>query len=125
MKQGGKSRKRELAVLALLSERTVDAAAARIGVSARTLLTWKKDEAFQKQLREAKSEVVQGVTNQLRNAMSGAARKLVSIMNAKKTPIAIQLQAASKILEIGFDAHWVEGIEDRITILERQQQEQR
>lgn len=124
MKQTGKSRMKEIAVAALLSENTIDAAAVRAGVSSRTLKNWLRDEAFQKLLREAKSEVVQGVTNQLRRAMAAAAKKLVAIMNNKKTPIAVQLSAATKILEIGFDADWTENIEHRIGILERQQEEQ-
>lgn len=124
MKQGGQSRKHELAVMALLTERSIDSAATRAGVSPRTLKNWLHDDGFQKLLQDAKRQLVQGTTSELRRAMLGAAKKMVAIMKNRKTPVGVQLSAATKILEIGFDAHWMEDIEARLRELEQQQRQE-
>ncbi len=125
MKHTGQGRKKELAIAALLAEPTVSGAATKAGVSRRTLVSWLKDEPFQKSLQEAKREVVSGVSNQLRRSMSAAAEKLFAVMNNKRAPIAVQLSAATRILEIGYDIAWTENIESRIAQLELVQQERR
>jgi hypothetical protein len=55
-----KGRKAELAIAALLAEPTVEAAAARAGVSAGTLKNWLADPAFRRAYRRARREVVEG-----------------------------------------------------------------
>jgi hypothetical protein len=61
----GKIRKFEQAIAALLSEKTVDLAAAKAGVTGRTLITWMKRADFQQQYRQARQAILERCTTRL------------------------------------------------------------
>ena len=66
--QRGKAWKREAAVSALLSEPTIGAAAAKVGICERTLLRWLQDPAFREAYHAAQKRLVEAAINVLRHA---------------------------------------------------------
>ena len=67
--QDGKERLYELAVAALLSESSIEAAAQLVGITGRTLQTWLPRPEFLALWAEAKRTVVQSATARLRAAI--------------------------------------------------------
>jgi hypothetical protein len=65
-------RKKEQAIAALLSEATVEAAAAKVGVSHSTLKKWLTDSNFQRYYRRARREVVEGAIVRLQQCATAA-----------------------------------------------------
>jgi hypothetical protein len=74
-----KGRKAELAIAALLAEPTVEAAAARAGVSVHTLKNWLADPAFRAAYRRARREVVEGAVGRLQAAAGQAVETLLAV----------------------------------------------
>lgn len=117
----GKERKREQAILALLACSTIAEAAARAGVGARTLRTWRTQPEFMAEYRRAKRELVETATGKLRNAMTNAVDVLECVANDCDAPTAARVTAASRILELGFHAHEIEDLAARLEKLEKEQ----
>jgi hypothetical protein len=74
-----KGRKAELAIAALLAEPTVEAAAAKAGVSTHTLKNWLADPAFRAAYRRARREVVEGAVGRLQAACGLAVETLLAV----------------------------------------------
>jgi hypothetical protein len=96
MAGGNQQRRRELAIAALLAESTVEQAAARAGISYRTLKQWLTQADFQAAYRQARRAVVDAVIGQLQQAGAKAVSTLVAALDATKT--ADQIRAAGLIL---------------------------
>lgn len=67
-----KSRKREAAIAALLSEPTLEAAAQKAGIAPRTLRYWLDDPGFLREFRDARRAVVEGALARLQQAAGEA-----------------------------------------------------
>ena len=106
------------AIAALLSERTIAAAAKKAQVSERTLYTWLDDPAFAEAYRKARREVVQQAIARLQQASGDAVNALRSIARNTKAPMSVRVSAASKILELAIKAVELEEIEARLSVLE-------
>jgi hypothetical protein len=65
-------KKWELAVAALLTEKTVEAAAAKLGVGVSTLKAWMATPLFKEKFRQARARILEGTVNRLL-ALNGAA----------------------------------------------------
>jgi hypothetical protein len=120
MPNSGRSRLRDKAVIALLQEPTIEKAAQVTGVGLRTLQRWLTDATFQEAMRKAKSDALADATAKLRMAAGRAVQVLYSIANNRRAPCAARVSACRCILEKGLDAHVIEGVEERLLILERQ-----
>jgi hypothetical protein len=116
--QSGKERQYELAVAALLSEPSIEAAAKLVGITGRTLQTWLTRPDFLALWAEAKRMVVQSATARLRSAMGRAVKTLEDVLDDKETPPAVRVTAARTILEMGFRSHEIEDLGERIAQLE-------
>jgi hypothetical protein len=90
------SRKNELAVCALLAQPTVEAAAAEVGVSHRTLKTWLQLPAFRAAYRAARLAVLEQTVGQLAQAGLKAVAVLVEALEAPRA--ADRIRAAAVIL---------------------------
>ena len=96
-----RSRKMEAAILALLSEPTLDAAAKKSGVSISSLKRWQKRPDFQASFEKARRELAQGAVTQLQSSMTLAAKTLTDVMtNGSKD--GDRIRAAAAVLQYGF-----------------------
>lgn len=94
---GNKSRRREIAIAALLSEPDVPAAARIAGVSEHTLRDWLATPEFREEFAEARRRVLEGAITQLASASVQAVAALVR--NLACGTAAVEVRAAAVILE--------------------------
>jgi len=114
-----KSRKKEMAVIALLTEPSIPKAAARVGISEATLWRWMQDDDFQELYREAKRRAVGQAIARIQQATTLAVDTLEAVMTNKKAPAMAKVLAAKTVLETAIKAVEIEELEARIEALER------
>ena len=112
-------RRQEAAIAALLTEPTVERAAARAGVGYRTLKAWLHEPTFQRAFRAARREIVETTIGQIQQATGRAVRALVRNFRCGKP--AAEIRAAAVILEHSLRALQLTDLAERIEDLERQQ----
>lgn len=108
------------AILALLSQPTIEAAAQEVGVTRKTLHQWLKDDDFKTKLQEAKKETVGHVTMRLRVSMSEAIDTLIEVMRDPESSANARVSAAKTILESGLKAHELEDLATKLEVMEQQ-----
>jgi hypothetical protein len=91
------TRKRELALAALLSEASIQAAAAKVGVTERTLRSWLAQPAFAAAFKDRCRAVLDTATSALRGATEGAVECLRRNLTCGKA--AAEIRAAVGILD--------------------------
>jgi transposase-like protein len=111
------SRKQEQAIGALLTEPTISAAAAAVGIGEATLRRWMKLDDFTTEYRAARRQVVEQATARLQQASSGAVDTLVKSLEADSE--SVQLRAAMAILADATSAVELLDLEERLAALER------
>jgi DNA-binding MurR/RpiR family transcriptional regulator len=112
-------RKKEEAIVALLTHRTTEDAARAAGIGVATLLRWQKEPQFQAGFREAKRAAYAQSIARLHQMSSAAVSTLGKIMLDSTTPPATRVRAADSILDHTAKAIEVEDIEARVSALER------
>jgi transposase-like protein len=112
-------RKKEEAIAALLSQRTVEDAARSINVSPTTLLRWMKEPEFEAAYREAKRAAYGQSIARMHHLTSAAVSTLGKVMLDPGTPPATRVRAADSILNHTTKAIEIEDIEGRVSELER------
>ena len=73
-------RRKEAAIAALISARTIEEAARETGVSARTLLRWLKIPEFREQWLAARRDGLSQATARLQSAVGAAAATLIKAL---------------------------------------------
>ena len=117
---GAKSdRKKDEAIVALLSQRNVEEAARAVGIAPNTLRRWLKQPEFDAAYREAKREAFSQTIARLQGASSAAASTLIKVMLDVSTPAATRVRAADSILDRAGKAMETEDTQARLTALER------
>lgn len=111
-------RKREEAILALLTQRNIEEAARSIGLSPKTLYRWQQLPEFREALRQARRDAVAQSTARLQQATSAAATMLLKVMVDPATPPATKVRAAECVLSHAHKAIEIEDIEVRLAALE-------
>jgi hypothetical protein len=92
---------RERAILALLSENTLAAAAARCEVNEKTLRRWMADdEGFQRDLANARRSMFETAMNRLQPLAAQAVDTLAALMG-EGAPPNVRLGAARTVAELG------------------------
>jgi hypothetical protein len=86
MAGGSKANKREAAIAALLTEKGIDEAAAKAGVSPRTLKSWLADPDFAAAYRAARRQLVEGAVGRLQQAAGKAVETLMALLDCTHTP---------------------------------------
>ena len=112
-------RKKEAAIVALLSQRSVDEAARTCDVPVRTLYRWLQEPEFQKAYRAARREAFGQATARLQQATGAAATTFLKLMVDPNVPPAVRLRAADCEFNHSAKAIEIEDLDARITELER------
>ena len=112
-------RKKEQAVAALLSHRSIEEAAHAINVAPNTLLRWMQVSEFKAAYRTARREAVGQATARLQQATGAAASTLLKLMVDPNVPAAVRLRAADCIFDHAAKGIEIEDIEERVSELER------
>ena len=112
-------RKKEEAILALLTQRNTEEAARAVGLDASTLLRWMKLPEFDAAYREAKRAAFSQAIARLHQMSSAAVTTLGKVMVDMSTPPATRVRAADSILNHTIKAIENEDIEVRVAALER------
>jgi transposase-like protein len=112
------ARKKEAAIAALLSHRTLEEAARAVGVSPNTLLRWQQDPEFDAAFRKARRAAFGQTTARLQQGSSAAATILMKLMLDANTPASTRVRAAEIIVNHAAKAIEIEDIEVRVAALE-------
>ena len=114
-------RKKELAIAALLANRTISEAAVAAGVAEITLLRWLQNEEFKEAYSEARQEIVSRAISALQGACCVAVSTLIDVMqnSGKDSP---RVSAAKSVLELSLHAIEIEELEQKLNSLESQLQ---
>jgi transposase-like protein len=112
-------RKKEAAIVALLTQRNIDEAARAIDVATNTLLKWMKLPEFQAAYREARRAAHGQSIARLQQATSAAVSTLLKVMVDASTPASTKVRAADSVLDHSAKAIEIEDIEVRVAELER------
>jgi hypothetical protein len=111
--------RKEAAILALLTTRSIEEAARVANIPARTLYRWLKDPDFDAAYRKAKRTAVGQSTARLHHLTSAAVSTLGKIMLDPAMPPGTRVRAADSILDHSAEAMETEEIVARISALEQ------
>jgi hypothetical protein len=117
-------RKKEEAIAALLSQRSIEEAARAAGVAATTLSRWLKTAEFQNEYRLARRQAVSQSTGRLQQASGAAVTTLLKVMVDKDSPPASKIRACEMVLEYAFRGMELEDVEARVARLEQSQHQE-
>jgi len=112
-------RKKEEAIAALLSQRSVEDAARVAGISTKTLLRWLQMPEFQTAYRQARRDAFGQATARLQQASGAAVATLLKIMVDVNAPHSTRVRTADCVLDRAGKAIEIEDIEARVSELER------
>ena len=116
---GGKlGGKKDAALLALLSGRSVEEAARSANVTPRTLYRWLEDPEFDAAYRSAKRAAFGQALARLQQGSAAAATTMLKIMLDTGTSPSTRLRAADCVFGHAKNAIEIEGIEARLSNLE-------
>jgi regulator of sirC expression with transglutaminase-like and TPR domain len=110
--------KKEAAILALLSARSMEDAARTAGVPARTLSRWMKEKDFQAACRRTRSQAFEQQLGRLQQAASAVVTTLLKLAIDPAAPPAVRARAAWYVLTLATKAFEIEDLEARVTELE-------
>jgi len=110
-------RLREVAIAALLCEKTVVSAAGKIGIDESTLRDWMKDLDFANAYRAARRAVVRHATDRLAATCSEAVANLLDVMAHSKSDSS-RITASKAVLEYAFKALQLDDLTTRVEQLE-------
>lgn len=114
------SKKKELAIAAILTCPTLKEAAKQIGITDVTLWRWMQLPAFQETLKQAKRQAVSQATSALSQICHEAVHNLRSIMNNEEAAPSARVSAAKTILDSGLRGVELDDLETRLAALERE-----
>jgi DNA-binding MurR/RpiR family transcriptional regulator len=112
-------RKQDQAIVALLTHRTIEEAAAAVGISVSTLLRWMKEPVFDASFRDAKRKAFAQAIARLHYLSNAAVSTLGKVMLDPATPASTRVRAADSILDHTAKAIEIQDIEARVSELER------
>jgi hypothetical protein len=111
--------KQEEAIIALLTNPSVEHAARAARIGPRTLYRWQQEPEFDKAYRKARRDAFGQGTARLQQMSSAAVSTVLKIMLDPKAPASTRLRAADLALTHGAKAIEIEDIEPRVAELER------
>jgi len=106
------------AVMALMSEASIDRAASRAGVSTRTLHRWMTQVDFQRAYRLARRQAFQQATTIVVKYAPVAVSTLVRILSDRDAPPHAQVTAAGLLLRFGRESIQLDDVMARVDALE-------
>src|SRR4051794_24055222 len=117
------NRKKDDAIIALLTQRNVEEAARATGIGISTLSRWMKEPEFDKAYKAAKREAFGQAVARLHQMSGAAVTTLGKVMVDASTPPAVKVRASDSILNHTIKALQHEDIEARLAELERATEE--
>jgi len=111
-------RKKDEAIIALLTQRNIEEAAKSAGIAPNTLLKWMKEPEFDAAYRSAKRAAYGQAVARLQQGTSAAATTLLKTLIDPNTPASVKVRAAEAIFNHAAKAIEIEDIEARVTALE-------
>jgi hypothetical protein len=111
-------RKKEEAIVALLTQRNLEEAAKSIGVAPNTLLKWQKLPEFEAAYRDARKGAYRQAVARLQQGTSAAATTLLKTLIDPATPASVKVRAAEAIFNHAAKAIEIEDIDARLKALE-------
>ena len=111
-------RRKEAAILALLSQRSVLEAARSADVSERTLYRWMQEPDFDAAYRRARRAAFSQATARLQQMCAPAVSTLGKIMLDSNEPATSRVRAAANILDHAAKALQIEDVLARLSALE-------
>jgi hypothetical protein len=108
----------ERAIIALLSEPTLKAAAASAGISETTLWRWLREPNFKIAYQRARQEALGRATTRLTALVEVAVEALGEIVADRTVSPNVRVSAASRIVEYALKAAEIEEVQARLEKLE-------
>ena len=112
-------RKKEAAISALLTQRSIEDAARVVGVGVSTLRRWMRIPEFDAAYRQVRRDAVWQSIARLQQNSGPAAATILKIMVDPDAPKSCRLRAAERVFEYGLRAIEVEDLQARVSALER------
>jgi AICAR transformylase/IMP cyclohydrolase PurH len=112
-------RKKEEAIVALCSTRSIEDAARACNTPVRTLYRWLKEPEFDAAYRAARRSAYGQSIARLQQASTAAATTLLKVMVDPTTPPSTRVRAAESVLTHAAKAIEIEDLDARLTDLER------
>ena len=109
---------KERALAALVSCPTHEAAAAKAGISSRTLRNYMKDPEFAAEYKRLNSQLVTAATLQIQRSLAPAINTLREIAEDRTANMTARIQAARGLLEYGIRLSELGDVYARIEALE-------
>jgi hypothetical protein len=118
-------RRKEEAIAALLTQRSVEDAAKAVGIGTATLVRWMKNSEFDSAYRAAKRAAYGQAVARLQQGTSAAATTLLKTMIDPSIPASVKVRAAEAIFNHAAKAIEIEEIEARVSQLEQAAEDRR
>jgi transposase-like protein len=112
-------KKKEEAIVALLTQRTVEDAARAVGTAASTLFRWLEEPEFKTAYLEARRAAYTQAIARMQQATGMAVSVLVKVMLDPASPASTRVRAADSVIDPATKAIEIEDIEVRVSELER------
>jgi transposase-like protein len=113
--------KQEAAIAALLTADSITEAAKMAGVGERTLRRWlAEDEAFKREYRAARRQLVHHAATRLHQAMGDAVKTLETVMGDDMAPPGARVMASKTVIELGHRAFEVGDLSQELEDLREQ-----
>jgi len=112
-------RKKEAAIAALLSQRSIEEAARVAGIGTTTLLRWLKIPEFKDEYLKARREAVERAGARLQQATGAAGVTILKLMTDPNVPSGVRLRSAECVFDYAFKGIEVEDIDKRAAELEQ------
>ena len=116
--KGKFGRKKEEAIVALVSQRSIEDAARACNIPARTLYRWLKEPEFDAAYRAARRHAYGQLISRLQQGSTAAATTLLKVMVDPETPPTTRVRAAEAVLSHASKAIEIEDIDARLRELE-------
>jgi len=113
-------RKKEEAILALLTHRTVEDAARACNKRTRTLYRWLREPEFKAAYSEARRTAFSQSLARLQQASSAAVSTLLKVMVDGAAPASARVRAAATVLDHTAKATELEDLEERLAAVEKE-----
>ncbi len=108
----------EVLLISLACGSTIDAAAAKAGLSKRTVNRRLEDPAFRQQLQEFRANMLERASAMLGAAAMEAVKTLLGLME-RTIPHSTRLGAARAVIELGLKLRDLLEVEQRLSALEK------
>ena len=112
-------RKKEEAIAALLSQRSIEEAARVADIGTTTLLRWLKIPEFKDEYLKARREAVEQAGARLQQATGAAGVTILKLMTDPNVSPGVRLRSAACVFDYAFKGIEVEDIDMRVAELEQ------